>query len=175
LIIAHLTALEIYQRPSEKSWTLRIRRPTDYGTRSFENGPLEPSQATFSSASTVYEQETSRSSTREPVIKRKPVPRATQIPGEYPSQPLVPPSMMSGARRPGYHVTNLSNGNGTQNESVPLEPPVSVSRCPCGHINHVDPKWESSIPTSRQARLDRVAPISRIKKASASISRYLTT
>jgi hypothetical protein len=104
------------------------------------------------------------------------VPRATQIPGEYPSPaPLGPSPMMSGARRPGYHVTNLSNGNGSQNESVPLEPPVSVSRCPCEHINHVDPKWESSIPTSRQARLDRVAPISRIKKASASISRYLTT
>ena len=162
LIIAHLTALEMYQYPCETLWTVGIRRPVHYRGTS------------FSSASTLYERDTGRNYRGEQAIKRKPVPQSTSVPGEFQCEPApaLSPPMMSRATRPEYHISRLPNSHASQEDFMPLESALSISACSCGHTSHLDERWVPRRPTSNRTRASRAGAMSCIKK-SCLCSRYL--
>jgi hypothetical protein len=165
----------MYQHPFAKSWTFRNRRPTAYRTSS--NSAVDPNPASFSSASTLYEKEQSRSPSRGPNIKRKPLPQPKSVPGEFPSRPspYAPSAMMSGARQLDDYISNLPNNRKPNNGLSSLEAADSVTKCPCGRICHVEPRWHPIAATSRRTSLDRTAPTSGIKKSSSTATRYFLT
>lgn len=175
LVIAHLTTLEIYECPFDRPWTVRIGRPTkNYRTSSFTNATLDPTQFSFSSASTLYEKGLSRSSSRGLAIKRKPLPQPSSVPGDYPVRPSphTPPAIMSGARHLTGHIADLSNDGGMHNGLSPLDSTALVDKCSCRRIYHVDSRQVPHISAPKRVRLDRTVPISPVKKPSSSSKRY---
>jgi hypothetical protein len=172
LIIAHLTAREMYHSSHESTWPVRVRKPNYRGSM-FDNGRLEPIQPTFSSASTIYERELPTNARAERTIKRKPLPQSKFIPGQFPSEPdaaLSPPAM-SGAIPQEYGITRLPSLNRTPKIPSHFESEVPVSKCSCCHINHWDPKFAPPPATPRPTRSGKPAKAYGTKKSN--ILRYL--
>jgi hypothetical protein len=172
LIIAHLTAREMYHSSPESPWTVRVRKPTYRGSL-VDNARLEPIQPTFSSASTIYERELPTNARAERIIKKKPLPQSTFIPGQFPSEsvPALSPPAMSGAIPQDYGITRLPSLDRTPKVPPHFESAVPVSKCSCCHINHWDPKLASPPMTPRPTRSGKPAKAHGTKKSN--ILRYL--
>lgn len=175
LIIAHLTVLELFHHPLEMTWTVHVRRPNNCGASAYSNSPIESCPLSFSSASTLYERDASRSSSRRPTIRRKPVPQSTSPSGNYQNHPapFVISDAISRERQAEYPLRTLPNGNiNDTNGTAPLEQTISVPKCSCGHINRVSPRSATHSPVPKRTGIEKVASRNRFKKASLFLTRY---
>lgn len=138
-------------------------------------GAIEPCPVSFSSASTIYERDTSRSPTRRPVIRRKPLPQSALALVNYQnhSAPLVPSAPVSGEYQGKDHSTTVPNGNVDEgNDTMPLEQTGLIPKCTCGHINDMDLRCNSQSSGSKRTAKEKATSGNRLKKLSLFSTRY---